>query len=171
MRPDQFSLAQPTNVLKRRLAAICLLIALVTSAAQGAAPTIGLSIIPFTGDWPHAMLSSHIPFHTYESNVGPVDFGVRVDVSAPLNLSELPRFGVGATAAWSSNDMLQPFFGAGAEALWRGAQGERTFYVTPTLIVGLRVPLDPTWSVRIDAIVAPLDRRVSFGFGVDIALR
>lgn len=156
----------------RTIAPLVLLLTLhLLSAAMAAMPTLGLSIIPFTGGWPHAMLSGHVPLHTHESNVGPVDFGVRADVSAPLNMSELPRFGVGATATFSSNDMLQPILGAGAEAGWRGDAADQHLYVTPTLIVGLRVPLNPTWSVRIDAVVAPLARRVYVGLGVDIALR
>lgn len=140
------------------------------SSARAEALTFGVSVAPFTGGWPEGMLTVSVPFHTYESNEGPIVFAGRLDVSAPLDFSDLPRFGLGATGTFTSHDMFQPFFGAGAALGWAGPDDERHLQVSPTLLLGLRVPLPGAWSVRTEAMVAPLLGRFTVGLGVDVAL-
>lgn len=162
-----------TRATTRRILLTLLLSLLGLQAAASASaqsPTFGVTVIPFTGGWPDAMLSVSVPFYTFESNEGPLVFAGRLDVSAPLNLSALPRIGLGATGQFTSHDMFQPFFGAGAALGWAGPEGAQHIYVTPTVLAGLRVPLPGVWSVRLDAIVAPLIGVFSVGLGVDVAL-
>ena len=158
----------------RRLV-LTLLAALVTlpflANAHAQSPTFGVAVVPFTGGWPHGMLTVSVPFYTYESNEGPVVFAGRLDVSAPVNLSALPRIGLSGTGTFTSHDMFQPFFGVGAALGWAGPADAQYVYVTPTLLAGLRVPLPGVWAVRLDAIVGPLAGVFSLGLGVDIALR
>ncbi len=156
----------------KRLSLLTLLLALqFLVSAYAASPTFGVSIIPFTGGWPEAMLSGSVPLATYESNEGPLVFAGRLDVSAPLNFSHLPTVGLAATGIFTSNDMFQPFFGVGAALGWARPPEAQYLYVTPTLLAGLRVPLDPTWAVRVDAVYAPLRSRLWVGIGVDVALQ
>lgn len=158
----------------RRLV-LTLLAALVTlpflANAHAQSPTFGVAVVPFTGGWPHGMLTVSVPFYTYESNEGPVVFAGRLDVSAPVNLSALPRIGLSGTGTFTSHDMFQPFFGVGAALGWAGPADAQYVYVTPTLLAGLRVPLPGVWAVRLDAIAGPLAGVFSLGLGVDIALR
>ena len=157
---------------RRRL--LTLLVALaalpVLAGAHAQSPTFGVAVIPFTGGWPHGMLTVSVPFYTFESNEGPVVFAGRLDVSAPVNLSAMPRIGLSGTGMFTSHDMFQPFFGVGAALGWAGPSEAQYVYVTPTLLAGLRVPLPGAWSVRLDAIVGPLAGVFSVGLGVDIAL-
>jgi len=152
--------------LVRPLAVLAALLALSPALAQ---PTLGLIASPFTGGWPDLTLAASLPFATYESAEGPVEFAARLDVTLPVDLSELPAVGLGATGTFVSHDMLQPYFGLGARLGWSPPPTE-AFYVTPTLLVGLRVPLDPTWAVRVEGNVAPLQGAFGVGVGVDLFL-
>lgn len=143
---------------------------MLLAGANAQSPTFGVSVIPLTGGWAEGMLTVAVPFHSFESNEGPVVLAGRLDVSAPLNLSARPRIGLSATGMFTSHDMFQPFFGAGAALGWTGPVGAQHVYVTPTVLAGLRVPLPGVWSARLDAIVAPLVGVISVGLGVDIAL-
>lgn len=162
----------PLPYYRRRLLALIVALATlpVLAGAHAQSPTFGVAVIPFTGGWPHGMLTLSVPFYTYESNEGPVVFAGRLDVSAPVNLSAMPRIGLSGTGMFTSHDMFQPFFGVGAALGWAGPSEAQYVYVTPTLLAGLRVPLPGAWSVRLDAIVGPLAGVYSVGIGVDIAL-
>lgn len=157
---------------RRRLLALIVALATlpVLAGAHAQSPTFGVAVIPFTGGWPHGMLTLSVPFYTFESNEGPVVFAGRLDVSAPVNLTAMPRIGLSGTGMFTSHDMFQPFFGVGAALGWTGPSEAQDVYVTPTLLAGLRVPLPGVWSVRLDAIVGPLAGVYSVGVGVDIAL-
>ena len=157
---------------RRRLLALLVALAALPAlaSAQAQSPTFGVAVIPFTGGWPHGMLTLSVPFYTFESNEGPVVFAGRLDVSAPVNLSALPRIGLSSTGMFTSHDMFQPFFGVGAALGWAGPSEAQSVSVPPTLLAGLRVPLPGAWSVRLDAIVGPLAGVYSVGIGVDIAL-
>lgn len=156
---------------KRSGAALAVLLAWqILYLAHAATPTFGVSIIPFTGGWPEAMLTASVPFSTYESNEGPIVFAARLDISAPINFSHLPTVGLAATGMFTSNDMFQPFFGIGAALGWARPPEAQYLYVTPTVLAGLRVPLNPTWGARVDAVYAPLRSHLWVGIGVDLAL-
>ena len=162
----------PLPYYRRRLLALIVALATlpVLAGAHAQSPTFGVAVIPFTGGWPHGMLTLSVPFYTFESNEGPVVFAGRLDVSAPVNLSALPRICLSSTGLFTSHDMFQPFFGVVAALGWAGPSEAQYVYVTPTLLAGLRVPLPGAWSVRLDAIVGPLAGVYSVGIGVDIAL-
>lgn len=145
-----------------------LLVVLLGSSAA-ASPSFGVTIAPFTGAWPALTASVSVPFSTYESAEGPIVFAARADVTAPLDFAGLSAVGLAATGTFTSHDMFQPYFGAGAALGWR-AQGEtRVIYVSPTILAGLRVPLNDVWAARIEATAAPLGGSYSIGLGVEVA--
>ena len=162
-------LRSPISYYRRRVLAVLATLTLL-AGAYAQSPTFGVAVVPFTGGWPHGMLTVSVPFYTYESNEGPVVFAGRLDLSAPVNLSALPRIGLSGTGTFTSHDMFQPFFGVGAALGWAGPPDAQYVYVTPTLLAGLKVPLPGVWAVRLDAIVGPLAGVYSVSVGVDIAL-
>lgn len=143
----------------------------LSGAARAQAPSFGVSVIPITGGWPEGMVTVRVPFYTYETNEGPLVLAGRLDVSAPLNFSELPRIGLSGTGLFTSHDMFQPYFGAGAVLGWVGPPEAQAIYVTPTLLGGVRFPLTEIISAQAEAIVAPFVGRISVGVGVELAVR
>ncbi len=155
-----------THVRKQFLA-FALLAALTTASAS---PSVGVTLLPFTGGWPDLSVTASVPFATYETFEGPVEFAARLDVITALNFSERPAVGLTATGIFVSHDMLQPYFGAGAVLGWDAPAAGGSLYVTPTVLAGLRVPLNPTWAARFEGTVAPLRRAFTLGVGIELSL-
>lgn len=148
-----------------------LLLALAVSQAAANPVTLALLITPFTGGWPAATVAAAVPFATYESNRGPVVFAARVDVTMPLDFAAPPTIGASATGTFTSHDLFQPYFGAGAALGWAGAPNARHLYVAPTVLLGLRVPLNDSWAARLEVSAAPLNASVMVSLGTELALQ
>jgi hypothetical protein len=137
--------------------------------ALAAGPSFGVLLSPTISGAPIVTVSAALPVARLATDAGQLAFGARADVSATLDqLATLPALGLHATATLEQST-ASVYAGTGIGlARQRTAAGSNAI-LTWTLLAGVRVPIDPTWSVVLQLAAAPLLGGVGIGLGIEVA--
>jgi len=154
---------RPWRTLVVTLAAVAL------AHALAAGPSFGVLLSPTISGAPIVTLSAAVPLARLATDGGHLAFGVRADASATLDrLAAPPALGLHATAT-VERPTASAYAGTGIGLAREASAAGSNAILTWTLLAGVRVPLDPTWSVVLQLAAAPLLGGFGIGLGMELA--
>ena len=145
------------------------LAAAVLAHALAAGPSFGVLLSPTIGGGPIVTVSAALPLARLATEAGDLAFGVRADASANLDrLAAPPALGLHATAT-VERPTASAYAGTGIGLAREASAAGSNAILTWTLLAGVRVPLDPTWSIVVQLAAAPLLGGFGIGLGMELA--
>lgn len=146
---------------------LCLVVCFVCGTTSAQHPSLGVALAPLGGS-PTFSVTGTWPIVSVETSVAPVHVLARADVAASFAALTSPAFALGVGARLETPS-VEPYTVTSVGVGWRSLGDERSAVATWSLAAGARVPIDERWSVRVEALAAPLQRAFGVALGVDWA--